>query len=124
MAHFAKLDENNIVLSVEVVMDSDCLDESGNESEAVGITFLTNLTGHSNWKQTSYNGNIRKRYAGIGGSYDPTNDVFLEVKTYASWNLDSNYEWIAPIAYPSDGEDYYWDETLYQSDNSRGWVLS
>lgn len=123
MAHFAKLDENNIVLSIEVVMDSDCLDASGNESEAVGITFLTNLTGHSNWKQTSYNGNIRKRFAGVGGSYDSTNNVFLEVKTYASWNLDSNYEWIAPIAYPSDGKDYYWDETLYQSDNSKGWVL-
>lgn len=123
MAHFAKLDENNIVLSVEVVMDSDCLDASGNESEAVGITFLTNLTGHSNWKQTSYNGNIRKRFAGVGGSYDPTNDVFLRVKTYASWNLDSNYEWIAPISYPSDGKNYYWDETLYQSDNSKGWVL-
>jgi len=123
MAHFAKLDENNIVLSIEVVMDSDCLDANGNESEAVGITFLTNLTGHSNWKQTSYNGNIRKRFAGVGGSYDSTNDVFLEVKTYASWNLDSNYEWIAPIDYPSDGKDYYWDETLYQSDNSKGWVL-
>ena len=123
MAHFAKLDENNIVLSIEVVMDSDCLDASGNESEAVGITFLTNLTGHSNWKQTSYNGNIRKRFAGVGGSYDPTNDVFLEVKTHASWSLDSNYEWIAPIAYPSDGKYYYWDETLYQSDNSKGWVL-
>jgi len=127
MAHFAKLDENNIVLSVEVVMDSDCLDASDNESEAVGITFLTNLTGHSNWKQTSYNNNLRKRFAAVGGSYDPTNDVFLEAKPYASWTLDSNYEWRPPITYPSDGNDlkiYFWDETLYQGDNSQGWVLT
>ena len=127
MAHFAKLDENNIVLSVEVVMDSDCLDASDNESEAVGITFLTNLTGHSNWKQTSYNNNTRKRFAAVGGSYDSTNDVFLEAQPYASWTLDSNYEWRPPITYPSDGSDlkiYFWDETVYQGDNSQGWILT
>jgi len=125
MAHFAKLDENNVVLSVEVVMDSDCLDESNNESEAVGITFLTNLTGHSNWKQTSYNNNIRKRYALLGGTYDPTNDVFIPPKPHASWTLNSDHDWVAPINEPSDaGENksYTWDETLYQGDNSKGWV--
>ncbi len=55
MAHFAKLDDSNVVLQIDVVNNSDTLDGNGDESESVGITFLTNLTGHSNWKQTSYN---------------------------------------------------------------------
>lgn len=77
MAHFAKLDENNLVLAVHVVNNSDTQDENGNESEAVGVAFLQSLHGHPQWKQTSYNGNFRGCYAGIGYTYDPVNDVFV-----------------------------------------------
>lgn len=75
MAHFAQLDENNVVLQVIVVHNNECLDADGNESEAVGVAFCQNLLG-GNWKQTSYNGNMRGRYAGIGYTYNPTLDVF------------------------------------------------
>jgi len=75
MAHFAQLDENNIVTQVIVVNNSELLDENGNESEAKGIAFCQSLFG-GNWKQTSYNANFRKNYAGIGFSYDPVADEF------------------------------------------------
>jgi len=75
MAHFAQLDENNIVTQVIVVNNSELLDESGNESEAKGIAFCQSLFG-GNWKQTSYNANFRKNYAGIGYTYDPVADEF------------------------------------------------
>ena len=77
MAHFAKLDENNVVLEVNVV-NNDVLTE---DEEASGIAFLTEWSGgYSNWKQTSYNGNIRKNYAGIGFTYDPIRDAFIPPK--------------------------------------------
>lgn len=75
MAHFAKLDENNIVLEVLVVHNSVLID-NGIEVEQKGIDFLTNITGHANWKQTSYNSNFRGVYAGIGYLYDPELDIF------------------------------------------------
>ena len=75
MAHFAQLDENNVVLQVIVVHNNECLDADGNESEAIGVAFCQNLLG-GNWKQTSYNGNMRGVYAGIGYTYNPTLDVF------------------------------------------------
>ena len=75
MAHFAQLDENNIVTQVIVVNNSELLDENGNESEAEGIAFCQSLFG-GNWKQTSYNANFRKNYAGIGFTYDPVADEF------------------------------------------------
>ncbi len=78
MAHFAKLDENNKVIEVIVVSNYDILDENGNESEEVGIKFCRMIQGeNTNWKQTSYNGNIRGRYAGIGMYYDETIDEFV-----------------------------------------------
>ena len=75
MAHFAQLDDNNVVLQVIVVHNNDCKDAEGNESEAVGVAFCQSLLG-GNWKQTSYNGNMRGVYAGIGYTYNPILDVF------------------------------------------------
>lgn len=78
MAHFAKLDNDNIVLEVHAVHNNELLDENGQESEAKGIEFLVNWSGgYTNWKQTSYNGNFRGKYAGIGYTYDTQNDVFV-----------------------------------------------
>jgi hypothetical protein len=80
MAHFAKLDENNKVIEVIVVSNDDILDENGNESEEVGIKFCRMIQGeNTNWKQTSYNGNFREKYAGIGMYYDQMEDKFIEV---------------------------------------------
>jgi len=78
MAHFAELDTNNIVLRVLVVDNSVIKDEQGNEVEQSGINFLKSLVGQNTiWKQTSYNGNMRKNYAGIGYTYDATRDAFI-----------------------------------------------
>jgi hypothetical protein len=81
MAHFAELDENNIVLRVLVVNNTDIVDENGNESEQVGITFLKNIFGHqTNWVQTSYNGSFRGRYTGPGEYYDSDIDQFVLIQ--------------------------------------------
>ena len=108
MAHFAKLDDNNIVLEVNVV-SNEALDTSN--EEASGIAFLTEWSGgHSNWKQTSYNGNIRKQYCGLGYSYNAEADVFVAPQPFASWSLDSNFDWQPPILYPAGDKIYYWSE--------------
>ena len=107
MAHFAKLDENNLVIEVHSVAN-EALD-SQNE-EASGIAFLTEWSGgYTNWKQTSYNNKIRKRYAGVGFSYDVINDVFIQPQPYPSWSLDQNFDWQPPTPMPTEGE-WYWDE--------------
>jgi hypothetical protein len=78
MAHFAWIDDNNRVYQVSVVDNHNLLDADGNESEAVGITYLTSVHGSGKtWKQTSYNANFRSKYAGIGDIYDAVNDVFV-----------------------------------------------
>lgn len=120
MAHFAKLDENNLVQEVNVVNDSDLLDENGQESEAVGIAFLTAWSGgYAHWKQTSYNGTIRKNYAGIGHTYDAARDAFIPPQPYPSWLLDeTTCRWHSPVAYPTDGAVYSWDEA------NRQWVTA
>jgi len=87
MAHFAKLDENNVVTTVVVVNNSELLVD-GVELEAKGIEFLISLFGDSNWKQTSYNGNFRKNYAGIGYTYDPQRDAFIPPKPDGNYVLD------------------------------------
>ena len=124
MAHFAQLDENNVVLQVIVVNNEDCQDDNGVEQESVGIAFCQALFGADTvWKQTSYNGNIRKNYAGIGGVYDSARDAFRGVQPYASWTLDeTTCLWEAPITKPNDGNIYRWDEDAYQADNTAGWV--
>ena len=110
MAHFAELDENNIVTRVIVVGNQDILDANGNESEAVGIAFCQNLLG-GNWKQTSYNGNFRKNYAGIGYTYRSDIDAFVPPKLYDSWGLNiETAQWEPPEPYPNDGKMYSWNE--------------
>ena len=112
MAHFAKLDDNNIVLEVNVVNNSDIDNLSFPDSEPVGVAFLTQWSGgYTNWKQTSYNNNFRKNYAGIGYVYDTTLDAFIPPKPYPSWLLNTTTcQWEAPVPYPTDGKRYYWDE--------------
>lgn len=110
MAHFAKIDDNNIVTQVVVVNNDNCLDENGIESEAVGTAFCESTFGGT-WKQTSYNGNIRKNYAGIGFSYDPELDAFVAPKPFPSWVLDvETATWQAPVAMPGDANLYQWNE--------------
>ena len=109
MAHFAELGENNTVLRVIVVSNDDCLDAEGNESEAVGAEFCRNLLGGT-WKQTSYNGNMRFRYAGIGYTYNSELDAFISPKPYPSWSLDNETaDWEAPVPKP-EGHLWAWDE--------------
>ena len=109
MAHFAKL-ENNVVTQVIVVSNQDILNEQGQESEELGIKFCSNLLGGT-WKQTSYNGNIRKNYAGIGYTYDESRDAFIPIKPFASWLVDEpTAQWKAPVAMPTDDKRYTWNE--------------
>ena len=109
MAHFAKI-ESGLVPQVIVVDNSDILDGDGNESESVGTQFCTDLLGGS-WKQTSYNGSIRKNYAGIGDTYDATRDAFIVPKPFPSWVLnETTCRWETPTAYPEDGKNYGWNE--------------
>ena len=100
MAHFAEIDSANIVLRVIVVP---------NEHEENGSQYCHDLLGGT-WVQTSYNNRIRKQYAGIDYTYNATADVFIAPKPFASWSLDANYDWQAPIERPADGKDYSWDE--------------
>ncbi len=110
MAHFAELDSNNVVLRVVVVDNKDTADANGVEKEHIGAAFCERLFGGT-WKQTSYNGNIRKNYAGIGYTYDSVIDAFVPPKPYPSWLLDTNTaQWNSPVPMPTDGERYGWNE--------------
>ena len=144
MAHFAKLDSNNIVESVIVVSN----DDSGGgdlDNEATGITFCRNHVGDNstNWKQTSYNGNFRGNYAGIGMIYMTgqatlgvgSTDIFIRQQPYPSWTLGVNRaQWCPPVN-PGDppaltnaeiaaGKYYVWNETNYNSNPATAWVLT
>lgn len=100
MAHWAEIDDSNIVLRVLV----------GNNNEAdEGEAFMNSLGGR--WVKTSYNGNIRKNFAGIGYTYREDIDAFVAPQPYPSWTLDEDAKWQAPVAYPTDGLMYEWDET-------------
>jgi hypothetical protein len=122
VAHFAELDENNVVKRVIVVDNKDTSDANGNELESIGVAFCQKLLG-GNWKQTSYNGNIRKNYAGIGYTYRADIDAFVAPQPYPSWVLDVNAQWQAPVPMPQDagtGEPpkmYTWDE------GTQSWVV-
>mgnify|MGYP003153365252 CR=1 FL=1 len=120
MAHFAEINDSNIVLQVLVVNDKDTQDGDGNEMESVGATYLHNLVGGT-WKRTSYNTYIgvhqlgetpfRKNYAGTGYTYDTTRDAFIAPKPYPSWTLvEATCIWEAPVAYPDDDKLYNWNE--------------
>jgi hypothetical protein len=90
MAHFAELDENNVVKQVIVIHNNELLDENDNESEQKGINFCVAHYGGT-WIQTSYNGNIRKNYAGIGMTYDPVRDAFILPKPEeGNWILNED----------------------------------
>lgn len=116
MAHFAKLNDQNIVIDVNVVNNETINNLPFPDSEAVGVSFLTEWSGgYSNWKQTSYNNNFRKRFAGLGHTYDASLDAFITPSPFSGWmlNLDT-CEWEAPIPYPTDGNQYYWNEETQQ----------
>ena len=108
MAHFAQLDEQNIVTQVIVVANQELLLD-GIESEKKGIAFCQSLLG-GNWKQTSYNSNMRKNYAGIGYIYDSQRDAFIPPQPYPSWTLnEETCQWTSPIEMPTDGKLYQWN---------------
>ena len=104
MAHFASLDINNKVLQVVVISNED-VDANGGDQSAEAETFVATIVPFvpfgGAWKQTSYNNNFRKQYAGIGYSYDATKDKFIEPQPYSSWSLDASDDWKAPVTYPT-----------------------
>jgi hypothetical protein len=111
MAHFAKIGLNSKVIEVLSVNNEVLLDSNGVEQEDNGIDFLTKLTGYPVWKQTSYNNNFRKNFAGIGMTYDEDRDVFIPKKPFNSWILNEDTcQWEAPVSYPTDGQRYNWNE--------------
>ena len=122
MASFAKIGLNNKVIEVQSVVNEVLHDSNGVEQEVNGIDFLTKLTGWSIWKQTSYNtiGGVhssggtplRKNHAGIGYTYDEDRDAFIPPKPFNSWTLnETTCLWEAPVSFPTDGEQYTWNET-------------
>ena len=118
MAHFAQLDGNNVVTQVIVVDNKDCADASGVEKESIGIAFCERLFG-GNWKQTSYNGNKRKNYAGIGYTYNADIDAFVPPQPYPSWTLNNDTaQWEPPTPMPADGQMYGWNE------ESQSWIAA
>jgi hypothetical protein len=110
MAHFARLDGNNTVTMVTVVSNADMIDERGHEVEAIGVAVCESVVGPGPWVQTSFNGNFRRRYAGIGFAYDAERDVFIAPKPHPSWVLNDQDDWEAPTPMPDDGKAYQWDE--------------
>lgn len=111
MAHFAQLNESNIVTQVIVVHNNELM-QDGVEQEAKGVAFCQSLFGaNTQWKQTSYNGNMRKNYAGIGYTYAAGRDAFIPPQLYPSWVLNEvTCNWNAPVPMPQDGKIYRWDE--------------
>jgi len=110
MAHFAEIDNNNVVLRVVVVDNKDTSTPDGTEVESIGVAFCQRLFG-GNWVKTSYNGNVRKNYAGVGYTYDSGRDAFIPPKPFNSWVLNENTcQWKAPTPMPTDGKKYSWDE--------------
>ena len=109
MAHFAKI-ENGLVTQVIVVGNADTASADGTEKEYIGAAFCERLFG-GEWKKTSYNGNIRKNYAGIGYTFDAVRDAFISTQPFPSWVLnEQTCRWEAPIPMPEDGKMYQWDE--------------
>tara|TARA_R110002020_G_scaffold190969_1_gene390647 strand:+ start:125 stop:487 length:363 start_codon:yes stop_codon:yes gene_type:complete len=112
MATFAKIGLNSKVIESLSVHNDVLKDANGMEREALGIDFLTKLTGWAIWRQTSYNNNMRKNHAGIGYSYDEERDAFIPPKPYPSWLLDEDTcLWDSPTPYPDDGNRYEWNES-------------
>ena len=141
MAHFAELEsktdptgftsDTHLIVKRVVVVGNDIEANGGtledNDMHVDGETWCVNFFGGGTWKQTSYNNNFRKQYAGIGYRYDASKNKFLSPQPYESWSLDGSDDWQAPITYPSvksgSGFTYMirWNETKYQADNNTGW---
>lgn len=118
MAHFAELDENNIVKRVIVVSNVDTSDAFGVEKEYIGAAFCERLLG-GRWKQTSYNHKFRGTYAGIGFYYSEDLDIFMPPKPHPSWIVDTvNKIWKAPVDMPTDGKSYNWNESTLSWDEA------
>lgn len=112
MAHFAQIGLNNKVISVTRIDDSIITDANNNQVEQLGVDFLANLSGWAIWKRTWKDNSQRKRFAGKGFIYDEDNDVFMPPKPHPSWVINKEtFTWTAPIAYPTDGGYYVWNET-------------
>ena len=145
MAHFAKLDDKNIVTQVIVLDNDDIKDNSQTEVEAIGVAFCQKLVGSgTKWKQTSYNGNMRGNYAGVGATYMTnvetlgvaSTDIFIAQQPFPSWSIGvGTATWYAPIQEPllteseqSAGKYYIWDEDAHQADTNSpktvGWALT
>ena len=145
MAHFAQLDDKNIVTNVIVVSNDDMTDSTGTEVESIGIAVCQKIAGgNTNWKQTSYNNNMRGNYAGLGYTYMTDvqtlgvakTDIFIHQQPFPSWSVGNNTAaWYAPISLPiltdaevSAGKRYIWNEAAYQADTNSpktvGWALS
>jgi len=124
MAHFAKVNSDNVVVEVHAVDNWNCVDGEGNEVEAAGIAWQESVFGVQEgirWIQTSYNHNIRKNYAGIGMTYDEGRDAFIHTKPFPSWVLnETTCRWEAPTPMPTpgEGEFYTWNE------ETTSWVLN
>ena len=119
MAHFAELNNSNEVLRV-VVISNDDVNANGGDYSSSAETFVSTIVPHASggnqWKQTSYNGNARKQYAGIGDTFNASKNKFISPKPFPSWSLDSNDDWQAPVPYPKITEIssnlvlIFWDE--------------
>jgi len=114
MANFAFINSQNIVIGINSINNSD-ITINNSENEQLGIDFLTNeiniTTIYPNCiliRQTSYNSNFRNKYAGLGDTWDETNNVFISPKPFEDWVLN-NFKWVAPINYPNDGDSYVWE---------------
>jgi len=127
MASFAKIGLNSKVIQVVSVHNNELKDSNGVEQENIGIQFLESTTGWSIWKQTSYNTYagehklggtpLRKNHASIGMTYDENRDAFIPKKLYNSWTLnETTCRWDPPVAYPTDGQPYEWNEETKQWD--------
>ena len=137
MAHYAFINDNDIVTEVIVGIDEDSTDTLPEGYTSWEDWYLTQRPGASACKRTSYNTianthsdggtAFRGNYAGIGYTWDETNDVFYPPQPYGSWTLSSDWVWEAPISYPDDGNNYIWNENAYQADTAdpktEGWEL-
>ena len=110
MAHFAELDENNVVLRVLVVGDERIKNEANDEDESIGVAFLKGIFGEdTNWAQTSYWSRFRHNFAGAGFTFDEINDAFIPPAPWPSYVLNENYNWEPPTPMPDSGL-HVWDE--------------
>ena len=125
MAHFAELNSSKEVLRVVVISNTD-VDANGGDQHADAETFVATIvpygTGGASWKQTSYNNNFRKQYAGIGYTYDSAKNVFISPKPFPSWSLDASNDWQAPVTYPNDVEENSLEVFITWDEDNTQWL--